>query len=320
MEKLNIKKEQIEKTFRFLYKVNELLNIIDWEVRNKNIEIKVEIEDIDAKTRIYYQNLIIIYKQIDSRNVDIRIKNVDTDRILCCEVNNIKNYSEEERVIKSISYKLDSIKNTYFEQYTDDMFNFISKSTEGLQVTYFNEFMRQHNIQYRIGKLNDINWKIVCERVPKFDSQFFERYYDIIDWETFAEYANIPYKDMCDFELIDYVIKHDYKYLAYNKNISLDDKFDFVEGMSEYDIESITDNFIAERGIVGNKTDDYLMQYLSDNLPIDWEKLCAKYPLPIEIVNKFIDKISIDNLKENKNLNFDIQIIFKFIKDVNARS
>lgn len=313
-------KVQTEKTINFLYKVNELLNIIDWEVQNKNISIEVKTEYIDEKIRIYYQKLCIIYKQKDSRNVEINIKNVDTDRILYCEVNNIQKFSEEERFIKNISYKLDSIQNTYFEQYTDDMFDFMSKTTEGLQVTYFNEFMRQHNIQYRIGKLNDINWKIVCERVPKFDKQFFERLYDIIDWDTFAEYANIPYKEMCDFDIIEYVINYDYKYLAYNKNISLDDKFEFVEYMSEYDIESITDNFIAERGMDNIKTDDYLMQYLSDNLPIDWEKLCAKYPLPIEIVNKFIDKISIDNLKENKNLNFDIQIIFKFIKDVNARS
>ena len=317
METLGIKKEQ---SIEFLNKVNELLNIIDWELQNKNISIKVQREYITSKTHIYYKNLCLHYTQKDVRNVEIRIHNVDTDRILYCEVNNIQNFSQEERYIKSISYKLDSITTTYFEQYTDDMFNFLSKTTEEMQVTSFNECMRQHNIQYRIGKLNDINWKSVCESVPKFDNQFFERFYNIIDWKIFAEYANISYNELCDFDIFDYIIKYDYKYLAYNKNISLDDKFEFVKGMSEYDIESITDNFVDERKTNGIKTDDYLMQYLSDKLPIDWEKLCAKYPLPIEIVNKFIDKISIDNLKLNTNLDYDIQIVFKYINNINARS
>ena len=262
----------------------------------------------------------MFFTKKDSTNIDISINNVDTDIILCSALCDIKSNTQEHRLVNTIYYYLDSIKNSYIEQYTDNMFDFISKTTNDIQVVYFNDFMRQHNIQYRIGKLNDINWKIVCETVPKFDSQFIERFYYTIDWETFAEYANISVQEMCEYEIFDFIIKYDYKYLAYNKNISLDDKLDFVDDMSEYDINNITDNFIAERGINGIKTDDYLIQYLNDNLPINWEKLCAEYPLPIEIVNKFIDKISIDNLKQNPHLDYDIQIVFKLINNINVRS
>ena len=79
------------------------------------------------------------------------------------------------------------------------------------------------------------------------------------------------------------------------------------------DVDYITDEIISYRNDNGVEVDKLLISYMENNLPINIEMLSQCYPLTNDIITRFMDKLSLDNILKNETIKnkYDIIVLFK---------
>lgn len=55
--------------------------------------------------------------------------------------------------------------------------------------------------------------------------------------------------------------------------------------------------------------DNLLDQYIANGLPIDFKLLSKEYPLPSELITKYLDKLSVDNMLKNNKIECNILVL-----------
>ena len=91
-----------------------------------------------------------------------------------------------------------------------------------------------------------------------------------------------------------------------------------TEDWEDYQITDVTEQFINDREKNGAVMDNLLDQYIANGLPIDFELLSKEYPLPAELITKYLDKFSIDNMLKNDKIKCDILVIVNQIRVTTA--
>ena len=123
-------------------------------------------------------------------------------------------------------------------------------------------------------------------------------------------------KELYSNELDHYLF--DCEYLIYNVKCSVADKLYLTSAWEENQITDVTEQFIKDREKNGAVMDNLLEQYITNGLPINVELLSKEYPLPTEMITKYIDILSIDNMLKNNKIECDILILINQKKATTA--
>lgn len=183
-------------------------------------------------------------------------------------------------------------------------------------VDSFNTYMKKLHIPYQVSNTDQINWQHIFDNIEYVSMDFLNTFYNIIDWKIFARWGKFSMKVLLSSELQRYLF--DCEYLIYNVKCSVADKLYLTEDWEDYHITNITKQFIIDREKNGAVMDNLLDQYIANGLPIDFELLSKEYPLPAELITKYLDKLSIDNMLKNNKIKCDISVIVNQIRVITA--
>lgn len=183
-------------------------------------------------------------------------------------------------------------------------------------VDSFNTYMKKLHIPYQVSNTDQINWQHIFDNIEDVSMDFLNTFYNIIDWKIFARWGKFSMKELLSNELQQYLF--DCEYLIYNVKCSVADKLYLTEDWEDYHITNITKQFIIDREKNGAVMDNLLDQYIANGLPIDFELLSKEYPLPAELITKYLDKLSIDNMLKNNKIKCDISVIVNQIRVITA--
>lgn len=183
-------------------------------------------------------------------------------------------------------------------------------------VDSFNTYMKKLHIPYQVSNTDQINWQHIFDNIEDVSMDFLNTFYNIIDWKIFARWGKFSMKELLSNELQRYLF--DCEYLIYNVKCSVADKLYLTEDWEDDHITNITKQFIIDREKNGAVMDNLLDQYIANGLPIDFELLSKEYPLPAELITKYLDKLSIDNMLKNNKIKCDISVIVNQIRVITA--
>lgn len=186
-------------------------------------------------------------------------------------------------------------------------FKLLQNGFQTILVQNFNTYMRKLNVLYNATDINQINWQHVFNNIEDVPMDFLSTFYNIIDWEKFARWGKFSIKELFSNELEQYLF--DCEYLIYNVKCSVADKLYLTEAWEENQITDVTEQFIKDREKNGAVMDNLLEQYIANGLPIDFKLLSKEYPLPTELITKYLDKLSVDNMLKNNKIECDILIL-----------
>lgn len=200
---------------------------------------------------------------------------------------------------------------TYLEKYETEKIKIsMQKAYDTMLVDTFNTYMYKLNIQYKVSHTKNIDWKYVCETLPEIPVEMLKQLQKIVDWNIVAQYGNFDYNDLCDYDLC-YEIPQ-YLFIVKNQKISAQLKKELISEW-EYDnramISYITKELIKDRNNNGVAVDLDLAYCLENEINLDFDLLSKEYALPAEIITKYLDKFSIDNMLKNDNIKCDILVI-----------
>ena len=188
-----------------------------------------------------------------------------------------------------------------------ESYKLLENGFQTILVDSFNTYMTKLNIPYQVSNTDQINWQHIFNNIEDVPMYFLSTLYNIIDWKIFARWGKFSIKELISKELLQYLF--DCEYLIYNVKCSVADKLYLTEDWEDYQITDVTEQFIKDREKNGAVMDNLLDQYIANGLPIDFELLSKEYPLPAELITKYLDKFSIDNMLKNDNIKCDILVI-----------
>lgn len=235
----------------------------------------------------------------------------NSDKYICiqytvtykCQFNNINN------MVKLICDKRDEL--LVLESY-----KLLENGFQTILVQNFNTYMKKLHIPYQVSNTDQINWQHIFDNIEDVPMDFLSTFYNIIDWKIFAKWGKFSIKELISNELLQYLFENEY--LIYNVKCSVADKLYLTEEWEDYQITDVTKHFIKDREKNGAVMDNLLDQYIANGLPIDFELLSKEYPLPAEIITKYLDKLSIDNMLQNDKIKCDILVIVNQIRVTTA--
>jgi hypothetical protein len=186
-------------------------------------------------------------------------------------------------------------------------FNLLEKGFQTILVQNFNTYMKKLNVPYQVTDIDKINWQHVFDNIEDVPMDFLTTFTNIIDWEKFAKWGKFNIKEFFSKELNLYLFENEY--LIYNVKCSVADKLYLTSEWEENYIKDVTEQFIKDREKNGAVMDNLLDQYIANGLPINFKLLSKKYPLPSELITKYLNKLSIDNMLKNDKIECDILVL-----------
>jgi hypothetical protein len=199
----------------------------------------------------------------------------------------------------------------YLEKYETEKIKIsMQKAYDTMLVDTFNMYMYNLNIQYRVSHTKNIDWKYVCETLPEIPVEMLKQLQKIVDWNIVAQYGNFDYNDLCDNDLCYEIPK--YLFIVKNQKISAQLKKEIIVDYEYWErgiISNITKELIADRNSNGVAVDLDLAYCLENKINLDFDLLSKEYALPAELITKYLDKFSIDNMLKNDNIKCDILVI-----------
>ena len=200
---------------------------------------------------------------------------------------------------------------TYLAKYETEKIKIsMQKAYYIMLVNTFNMYMYKLNIQYKVSHTKNIDWKYVCETLPEIPVEMLKQLQKIVDWNIVAQYGKFNYNDLCDNDLC-YEIPQ-YLFIVKNQNFSTQLKKELItewEYCNRAMISYITKELIADRNNNGVAVDLDLTYCLENEIDLDFDLLSKEYALPAELIAKYLDKFSIDNMFKNDNIKCDILVM-----------
>lgn len=197
-----------------------------------------------------------------------------------------------------------------------ESYKLLENGFQTILVDSFNTYMTKLNIPYQVSNTDQINWQHIFNNIEDVPMDFLSTFYNIIDWDKFARWGKFSIEELYSNELQQYLFENEY--LIYNVKCSVADKLYLTEDWEDYQITDVTEQFINDREKNGAVMDNLLDQYIANGLPIDFELLSKEYPLPAELITKYLDKFSIDNMLKNDKIKCDILVIVNQIRVTTA--
>ena len=186
----------------------------------------------------------------------------------------------------------------------------MQKAYDTMLVDTFNMYMFKLKIQYRVSDTKNIDWKYVCETLPKIPVEMLNQLQKVVDWNIVSQYGKFDFNDLRDNEL--HTELRRYFFFVKNKNFSAQLKKDIITDFEYCErgiMSNITKELIADRNNNGVAVDSDLVYCLENDIDLDFELLSKEYALPAEIITKYLDKLSIDNMLKNDNIKCDILVL-----------
>ena len=277
--------------------VSNMLFHIHRKLENDNSTINnITIHKINDEIKIEYLGFNLVFT-----NTLVKVC-YNSDKYICItykdeyrfQFNNINN------MVKLICDKRDEL--LVLESY-----KLLENGFQTILVDSFNTYMKILNIPYQVSNIDQINWQYIFSNIEDVPMDFLSTFYNIINWEKFARWGKFSIKELFSNELLEYLFACEY--LIYNVRCSVADKLYLTEDWEDYQITDVTEHFIKDREKNGAVMDNLLDQYIANGLPIDFELLSKEYPLPEELITKYLDKLSIDNMLKNDKIKCDILVI-----------
>lgn len=207
---------------------------------------------------------------------------------------------------------INNIQNCLENYETEKIQKSMQKAYDTMLVDTFNMYMFKLKIQYRVSDTKNIDWKYVCETLPKIPVEMLNQLQKVVDWNIVSQYGKFDFNDLCDNNLC-YEIPQ-YLFIVKNQNFSAQLKKELItewEYCNRAIISYITKELIADRNNNGVAVDLDLVYCLENEINLDFDQLSKEYPLPAEIIIKYIDKFNINNILKNKKIECDILVLLK---------
>jgi hypothetical protein len=287
-------KEQIS----ILNLVAEVLNQIQLELKRTNSITDVSVNTDEMGDMVLeYKSIFIKYKTQDSLLVQYH----KIQKLLLPYSRKLNvNYSVVENKMKNIKQHIESVD--------------ITRTVNSIEATYnnilldsFNSYMKELSINYRVSHINKIDWLLVCERVSMLPIPMLVQFQNHIDWAIISQYGKFDYNDFCDN--IDFGYLNERLLILYNQNFSVKLKQELVAVWNEYDetkVSWLTEQLIADRNEKGVAIDNTLLYCIENDILLDYDLLSEKYPLNEYQITKYLDKWSIDKLRKNNNVDWNV--------------
>lgn len=283
--------------------VENVLQQIQLELKrpNSTIDVSVNIDNM-GDMALQYKSITIKYKMQHTLLV-----NYHSIQTLCIPYSRNRNvyFSVIENKMKNIKQHIESVDITR-------TVNSIQETYNSILLDSFNSYMKELSINYRVSHINNIGWLVVCESVSMLPIPMLVQFEKHIDWSIVSQYGKFDFKDFCDNNLWGYIDER--LLILYNQNFSVKLKQELISEWNEYDstkVSWLTEKLIADR-IEKGVTFDTILRYCMDNeIQLDYNLISEKYPLNENQITKYLDKWSIDKLRQNKNINCDVIVLFK---------
>ena len=203
----------------------------------------------------------------------------------------------------------------YLEKYeTEQIQKSMQKAYDTMLVGTFNMYMYNLNIQYRVSHTKNIDWKYVCETLPKIPVEMLDQLQKVVDWNIVSQYGKFDFNDLCDLNLDNEIDER--LLILYNTNFSVELKKEIIEQWDEAwskegNLVCMTNQLIRDRLEQGVAVDNTLNFMLENDIELEYNVLSAQYPLTADIITQYLPKLSIDKLLQNKNVECDILVLLK---------
>ena len=291
----NVIESTQEKTLKV---VNNMLFHINKQLENDNNTINnLNIQRLNDEIKIEYLGFNLVF----IKNTYVKVC-YNSDKYICVGYKNKYNF-EFDNINNMVNLICDKQK----EFLIVENYKLLEKGLQTILVQNFNAYMKKLNVPYQVTNIDQINWQHVFDNIEDVPMDFLSTFYNIIDWYKFARWGKFSIKELYSNELEQYLFENEY--LIYNVKCSVADKLYLTAVWEENHITDITEQFIEDRETNGAVMDNLLEQYITNGLPINVELLSKEYPLPAEMITKFMDILSIDNLLKNNKIECDILIL-----------
>lgn len=287
--------------------VTNMLFHIHKQLENDNSTINnITIHKINNEIKIEYLGFNLVF----DKNTWVKVC-YNNDKYICIS------YKDEYRLeFNHINNMVKRICDKRDELLVLESYKLLENGFQTILVDSFNTYMTKLNIPYQVSNTDQINWQYIFNNIEDVPMDFLSTFYNIIDWDKFARWGKFSIKELISKELLQYLF--DCEYLIYNVKCSVADKLYLTEDWEDYQITDVTEQFINDREKNGAVMDNLLDQYIANGLPIDFELLSKEYPLPAELITKYLDKLSIDNMLKNDKIKCDILVIVNQIRVTTA--
>lgn len=278
--------------------VSNMLFYIHRKLENDSNEVNnITIHKINDEIKIEYLGFNLVF----DKNTYVKVC-CNSDKYICISYKDEYRYqfNDINNMVKLICDKRDEL--LVLENY-----KLLENGFQTILVDSFNTYMKILNIPYQVSNTDQINWQHIFNNIEDVPMDFLSTFYNIIDWKIFARWGKFNIEELFSNELIEYLFENEY--LIYNVKCSIADKLYLTEDWEDYQITDVTEQFIKDREKNGDVMDNLLDQYIANGLPIDFELLSKEYPLTAELISKYLDKFSIDNMLKNDKIKCDILVI-----------
>lgn len=297
----------IKKQEEILAEISQVL----WQIKtdllykNKTMDFEITYTRINEKYSCKIQNelnitmdlnndCLILYNEKYKENVTIKCPNHTND------------YAKVRREWLTIKDYFTNIARLYSQNLSCEYQSLLGGINNKHLIDYVNNYIAEQKVNYKIDDINNIDWKYLFDNVT-IDSQFLDKLYFHINMEEYCQYGDVIWK------LIDETDMYAFHFLFLNQKTSVKNKLDYIDYTHFDEVDFITDNIIECRKDDGVEVDKLLISYLENNLPINIEMLSQNYPLTNDIITRFMDKLSLDNILKNETIKnkYDIIVLFK---------
>jgi hypothetical protein len=273
--------------------------------KNKTIDFEITYAKIKEKYSFLIQNelnitmdlqsdCLILYNEKYNENVTIHAPHFTAE------------YSRVRGEWTTIKDYFETIITSYSQQLSNEYQSLLGDIHNNHLIDYVNKYIAEQNVNYKIDNINNIDWKYLFDNIT-INSQFLDKLYFTMDLKDYCQYGDVIWK------LIDDCDMYAFHFLFLNQKTSLQNKLEYIDFTHFDDVDYITDTIIDYRNDNGVEVDKLLISYMENNLPINIEMLSQCYPLTENIVTRFIDKLSLDNIMKNETIKnkYDIIVLFK---------
>jgi hypothetical protein len=285
---------------------NMLFHIHKQLENDSNAVNNIDIQKLNDNITIKYLGFTLV----SNKNTYVKVC-YNSDKYICIfyEDKYRYNFNDINNMVKLICDKRDEL--LVLESY-----KLLENGFQTILVDSFNTYMIKLNIPYQVSNTDQINWQHIFNNIEDVPMDFLSTFYNIIDWKIFARWGKFSIKELISKELLQFLFNCEY--LIYNVKCSVADKLYLTEDWEDYQITDVTEQFIKDREKNGAVMDNLLDQYIANGLPIDFELLSKEYPLPAELITKYLNKFSIDNMLKNDKIKCDILVIVNQIRVTTA--
>lgn len=302
MKVIGIKKQE-----EILTEIRQVL----WQIKtdllykNKTIDFEITYANIDAKYSCKIQNELSITMDLLNNCLILYNEKYHENITIDCP-NHTNDYVKVRREWLAIKDYFTKIASLYSQNLSCEYQSLLGGINNKHLIDYINNYIAEQKVNYKIDDINNIDWKYLFDNVT-INSQFLDKLYFHINMEEYCQYGDVIWK------LIDDTDMYAFHFLFLNQKTSIRNKLAYIDYTHFDDVDFITDNIIECRKDNGVEVDELLISYLENNLPINIEMLSEYYPLTNDIITRFMDKLSLDNILKNETIKnkYDIIVLFK---------